>query len=191
MITRQNKFKNDTIALMTSNFIAVKRYFALCVLFALSAGACNYALVGRGSSLPDDVRTVKIPIFKNFTGEPDIETIVTRVIKEEFIKDGRLRIDDSSSADSTLTGEIRSYSLKPLAYDQSNNVTEYLVTLSIFLVHKNNHTGKIMQRRKVDTTWQYPVDPSITLAESQRQKAIEIAALQSSDTIISLIIESF
>ncbi len=176
---------------MIPDLISIKKYCALCLLIAFTAGACSYALVGRGSSLPADVRSVNIPIFKNFTGEPDIETIVTRVIREEFIKDGRLKIDDSSSSDSILTGEIRSYTLKPLAYDQDNNVTEYRVTLSIFLVHKNNHTGKILQRRKVDTTWQYPVDPSISLAESLRQDAIETAAFQASDTIISLIIESF
>ncbi|VAX25366.1 hypothetical protein MNBD_NITROSPINAE04-945 [hydrothermal vent metagenome] len=176
---------------MSSNSVTIKKYCALCLVFVFTAGACSYSLVGRGSSLPADVRSVNIPIFRNFTGEPDIETIVTRVIRGEFIKDGRLKVDDSSSSDSTLTGEIRSYTLKPLAYDQDNNVTEYLVTLSIFLVHKNNHTGKILQKRKVDTTWQYPVDPSISLAESLRQNAIETAAFQASDTIISLIIESF
>lgn len=179
------------LPLMVSDSMAKRKFYALWLVFLFAAGACNYSLVGRGSSLPDDVRSVRIPIFKNSTGEPDIETIVTRVIKGEFIKDGRLKVDDSPSADSLLTGEIQSYTLKPLSYDINNNVTEYLVTLSIFLVHKNNHTGRTLQRRKVDTTWQYPVDPSITLAEGLRLDAIETAAFQSADTIISLIIESF
>ena len=176
---------------MILDSITKRKFYALCLLFLFAAGACNYSLVGRGSSLPDDVRSVRIPIFKNSTGEPDLETIVTRVIKEEFIKDGRLKVDDSSSADSILTGEIQSYTLRPLAYDIDNNVTEYSVALSIFLVHTNSHTGKTMQRRKVDTTWQYKVDPSITLAEGLRLDAIETAAIQSADSIISLIIESF
>lgn len=176
---------------MLLNLIATRKIYTLCLLFAFTAGACNYSLVGRGSSLPADVKSVRIPIFKNSTGEPDLETIVTRVIKEEFIKDGRLKVDDSSSSDSVLSGEIQSYTLRPLAYDVDNNVTEYSVVLSIFLVHTNNHTGKIMQRRKVKTTWQYKVDPSISVAESLRHDAIETAAIQSADSIISLIIESF
>ncbi len=164
---------------------------ALCFALFLSVGACSYSLVGRGGTLPSDIQSVRIPIFKNHTREPDLEIIVTRVIREEFIKDGRLKVDDSPSADSTLLGEIQLYKLRPLAYDKDNNVTEYSVDLNVFITHTNDHTGKTLQRQKLETTWQYRADPSITVAESLRLDAIETASTQVAETIISLVIESF
>ena len=76
--------------------------FAL-VAVLLFAGACDYSLVGRGSSLPPNVANASIPVFENKTGEPDVDTIVTRVVKDEFINDGRLKIVESPSASSSKT----------------------------------------------------------------------------------------
>lgn len=164
---------------------------ALFFLLLSFAAGCGYALVGTGSSLPPGIETVSIPLFENKTGEPDIDTIITAVVKEEFIKDGRLKVDDSAAADSELVGVILGYGLRPLAYDAENNVTEYMVNLSLRVTHIGKPGGKVITSQTVNTNWRYEVDPSITAAESQRLDAVKTAAERAAESIVSLVIESF
>jgi len=171
--------------------ILQNRFTAFFLFVTFTVSACGYALVGRGTSLPSGVRSVSIPQFKDKTGEPNIDTIVTRAVKDEFIKDGRLKVKTGSSADSVLEGEINSYSLRPVAYDSNNNVTEYVITLGLLIIHKSKGAGKILKRQNVLTKWRYEVDPSITIAESLRVSAIEEAAVRAAESIVPLIVESF
>ncbi|MGK7345858.1 MAG: LPS assembly lipoprotein LptE [Candidatus Nitrospinota bacterium M3_3B_026] len=164
---------------------------ALFFLLLPFAAGCGYALVGTGSSLPPGIETVSIPLFENKTGEPDLDTIITAVVKEEFIKDGRLKVDDSAAADSVLAGVILGYNLRPLAYDAENNVTEYMVTLAIRITHIDKSNGETITSQRMNTNWRYEVNPSITASESLRFDAIETAAQRAAESIVSLVIESF
>ena len=171
--------------------ILQNRFIAFFLFLAFTVSACGYALVGRGTSLPAGVRSVSIPQFKDKTGEPNIDTMVTRAVKDQFIKDGRLKVKTGSEADSILEGEITSYALRPVAYDAENNVTEYVVELGLLITHKAKGSGKVLKHESVLTTWRYDVDPSITMAESLRVFAIEEAAVRASESIVSLVVESF
>lgn len=173
---------------MTTSFKAHAKYLVPLLLFFAS---CGYTLVGRGSSLPPGISSVSIPMLENKTGEPDLDTQVTEVVKDEFIKDGRLKVDDSGGADSELKGSIVRYSLRPLAYDSDRNVTEYMVELVIDIKFIDKHSGKTVLKQPITTNWRYVVDKSITEAESLRQDATKTAAKQASELIISLVIESF
>ena len=158
---------------------------------ALFAGGCGYSLVGRGSALPPGIRSIHIPIFVNKTGEPDLDTIVTRAVKEGFIRDGRLKVLESSSADSALKGVIQTYGLRPLAYDADNNVTEYSVDITALITHTQRGVAKPLVRQVMQTKRRYQVDPLITEAERQRLAAIEAAAGNAAESIISIVIEAF
>lgn len=171
--------------------ILQNRFIAFSLFLTFTVSACGYALVGRGSSLPSGVRSVSIPLFKDTTGEPNIDTIVTRAVKNQFITDGRLKVKTGSSADSVLEGTVNAYSLRPVAYDSNNNVTEYVIDLGFLIVHKTVGTGKILKRENVLTQWRYEVDPSITVAESMRLLAIEEAAVRAAESVVSLVVESF
>ena len=51
---------------------------ALCVLCGCLSSSCGYALAGRGSFLPDYIRTIGIPTFLNRTTVFNLETMLTR-----------------------------------------------------------------------------------------------------------------
>ncbi len=167
------------------------KLFATLVAISIAISACGYAFVGRGSSLPEGILSIAIPQFKNKTGEPNLDTIVTGIIKKAFIVDGRLVVKNPENADSILTGVIQTYTLSPLAYDSNNNVTEYSVALKLLLTHTSTATGKVLVKQKLVTDWRYKVDPAILLAESSRLDATKEAAERVADTIVSLIIEAF
>jgi len=153
-------------------------------------GGCGYALVGKGSALPADIRTVSIPLFENRTGEPELDTVFTRALRDEFIRDGRLKVVESAP-DSTLRGAIVAYALRPLAYDGDKKVIQYAVDLAVDVAHTSEPDGRKLTRQRVQTTWQYDVDESVTESESQRAAATVEASRKAAETILSLVIESF
>ena len=52
----------------------------LILAAALGSAGCGYALAGRGSFLPTDIRVVGIPPLVNRTTYFDVETILTHKI---------------------------------------------------------------------------------------------------------------
>ena len=161
------------------------------LVMAISFSSCGYSLVGRGSVLSPDIRSIHIPVFSNTTGEPDVETAVTRSIKDRFIQDGRLAVVGRDLADSTLSGTIEKYELRPLSYDEQNNVTSYAAHLKIQVVHTAADDGRVLSRRKVDTNEVYKVDASVSGSENQRMEALKRSAATAAESVLSLVVESF
>ena len=57
----------------------------------LSCG-CGYALAGRGSFLPDYIKTIGVPTFANRTTVFNLETQLTQKVRAEFIGRGKYQI---------------------------------------------------------------------------------------------------
>ena len=68
--------------------IALRLLCVLCVLCVM-LGGCGYALAGRGSFLPDYIRTIGIPTFLNRTTVFNLETMLTEKVRAEFIGRGK------------------------------------------------------------------------------------------------------
>jgi outer membrane lipopolysaccharide assembly protein LptE/RlpB len=153
--------------------------------------ACGYALVGRGTALPPGVKSVSIPIFQNKSGEPELDITVTSAVRDAFTMDGRLTVDDSGYADSTLIGVIESYSLQPVAFKSTGVASEYNVKLTIAITHKTSNPEKILIKQKVSMDWRYVAKGTIIASEGQRLLATKEAAKKVAETLLSLVIEAF
>ena len=58
---------------------------ALPILAAgVGAASCGYALAGRGSFLPDYIKTLGIPMFGNATPYQSVEQAFTQKVRLEF-----------------------------------------------------------------------------------------------------------
>jgi outer membrane lipopolysaccharide assembly protein LptE/RlpB len=164
---------------------------AVAVAIAGSVCACGYALVGRGTALPPDVKSVSITIFQNKSGEPELDTIVTGAVRDEFTIDGRLAVDDSGNADSTLTGVIESYSLQPVAFKPNGVASEYNIRLVIAITHKAARPERVLLKQKVSVDLRYVAQGTITASEGLRLLATKEAAKKAAEALLSLVIEAF
>src|SRR5438045_359383 len=85
--------------------------WSLAMAAALWSSGCGYALVGRGSFLPDYIRTIGIPTFTNTTAYFDLAQIVTDKVRTEFIGRGNYQIvPEAAGADAVLVGTVSSIS---------------------------------------------------------------------------------
>src|SRR6187455_3346221 len=87
-------------------------------VFAAGVGAasCGYALAGRGSFLPDYIKTLGIPMFGNATQFQTVEQVFTQKVRLEFQSSRRYTVVPSEDGvDGVVRGEIESISLQPVS----------------------------------------------------------------------------
>src|SRR5262249_26797088 len=178
------------------------RTITLCVLGVLCGGAfsgCGYSLAGRGSFLPDYIKTIGIPTFENRTTLFNLETQVTAKVRSEFIGRGRYQIvPEGTNVDAVLTGELSGVSIQPVSFTTQQLASRYTITMSARVALHDVREGKVLwenpnlvfrQEYESQASGQTQIDPSIFFG--QDQNALDRMTTEFARTIVSAILEAF
>ena len=116
---------------------------SLCFVFG-----CGYT---QHAHLPNDIKTIAIPTFKNeippqdqFAYHPGLETELTSAVRDRFIFDGNLKVVEPSKADAVLEGAIISYQQEGLRFDRLESVEEYRLFLVVKFKLIDQRTKKVL-----------------------------------------------
>lgn len=111
-------------------------------LFALTAGigaatlsGCGYALVGRGGGFDPSIRRLGVPLFRDVTGQSNLDQKITQKVIEELLRRGKVDIVQSIDAvDAIVDGEIVGYQVVPVGFSGGGTGTttasRYAITLT-------------------------------------------------------------
>ncbi len=164
--------------------------FIVCFL-----AGCGYTFAGRGY-LPQDIRTLAIPVFTNRIQETGIENIFTSALVEEFTRTGRVKVVDEARADAILKGAITSYTVAPIFYSQDGRIRRYRVTVSIDAeLVRNEHS----QSANREMLWQvkglaenedYDGLPEILSTKAKEREAVEKIARDLMEEVHDRVFES-
>jgi hypothetical protein len=123
---------------------------ALPILAAgLGAASCGYALAGRGSFLPDYIKTLGIPMFGNATQFQTVEQVFTQKVRLEFQSSRRYTVVPSEDGvDGIVRGEIESISLQPVSLNAQQLASRTRVTVVLKVKFEDVKAGK--------TLWENP-----------------------------------
>ena len=140
-------------AIRPSGHQAIRRrefLLALPIVAAgLSAASCGYALAGRGSFLPDYIKTLGIPMFGNATQYQTVEQVFTQKVRLEFQSSRRYTVVPSDEGvDGVVRGEIESISLQPVSLNANQLASRTRVTVILKVRFEDVKTGK--------TLWENP-----------------------------------
>jgi Lipopolysaccharide-assembly len=115
--------------------MTTRREFLTAVpVIAASVGAasCGYALAGRGSFLPDYIKTLGIPMFGNATPYQSVEQLFTQKVRLEFQSSRRYTVVPSDQGvDGVVHGEISSISLNPVSLNDAQLASRFRVTVIV------------------------------------------------------------
>ena len=170
----------------------------LCVLCVLSGAGCGYALAGRGSFLPDYIRTIGVPTFTNRTTVFNLETMLTQKVRAEFIGRGKYKIlPDNTGVDALLTGEVTAVNIQPASFSPQQLASRYAITMTAKIELRDMRENKVlwenpsvMFRQEYDaTTGRSAIDPSAFF--QQDTNALERMSTEFARTIVSAILEAF
>jgi len=174
----------------------------LCLLFVVMAAVplsgCGYALAGRGSFLPDYIRTIGIPEFGNATPYETVEQVMTEHVRSEFIGRGKYKVlPQSNGVDAVLSGEITGITIAPASFTQEQQAARYIVTITARLEFKDLKTNNVL--------WNNPslvfreeyqaaqgtgaLDPNAFFG--QEANALERVAAEFARSVVSGILEAF
>lgn len=119
------------------------------VAAGVGAASCGYALAGRGSFLPDYIRTLGIPMFGNATPYQTVEQVFTQKVRLEFQSSRRYTVVPSDQGvDGVVRGEISSISTQPVSLTDTQLASRYRVTVVVKIAFEDVKMQK--------TLWENP-----------------------------------
>ena len=165
----------------------MKKISLCCWLICVSLvmGGCGYRV---GSSLPAGLKTVYVPAFQNTSGEPQIDTLGTSAVLQEFQKDGTLEVADETFADCILKVTVTKFDIEAVRYDKDKRKTtkEYRLRIDADYVFSRVATGEVIQKGTVFGETQF--EPAGDLASSKRA-AIPAGCQNLAHEIVKAVVE--
>jgi hypothetical protein len=165
-----------------------RRDFGLALAAALLA-RCGYSTRGN---LPDHIKTVAVPIFKNRTLEPGVESAVTSGVVNAFSSGGRVRVVPLGEADVVLEGEVTGYSLEGTAFDRILVIRAYRPRLTRNVGFRDVRQSALLWRQEgLQATSDFQVDGSMSDTVVRGQGAVVQAASEIGRKVVNLALDRF
>jgi len=163
------------------------------ILFAASLffNGCGYHLVGTGSSLPTELKTLSISVFSNSSSEPEIHRELTSNIIDSFITDGRVKFVRKGQSDMVMKGNLIHYELKTVSFSSNNFADDYIVVLGVDVEVIDKVNNETYLKQNLRTEWNYTATTDIVDTESARLAALEEAYRVLGNRLVSLLINQF
>jgi Lipopolysaccharide-assembly len=117
----------------------------LLALAGFLPAGCGYNFRGN---LPDHIKTVAVPVFKNRTEVAGLETTITSAVASAFSSGGRLRVVPAEQADSVLEGEIVGYQVDGAGFDRNANVQAYHLRVVLNVAFRDVRQNKLLWQEK-------------------------------------------
>jgi outer membrane lipopolysaccharide assembly protein LptE/RlpB len=173
-----------------------RRPASLLSLFAgslLTAG-CGYHTAGHVVQLPQNVKTIAVPAFKNETLTYRIEQMLTASVVREFTTRTHYRIlnDTGADADATLRGTVLSTTASPLTYDTSTGQAASILVVVSMRVMLTDRNGKVLYQNPAYLfREQYEVSQDLTSFFEEDSPAFRRLSQDFARTLVSNILEGF
>lgn len=159
----------------------------------LVLSGCGYALVGRGSNLPADIKNIYIRPLENRTPRSQVEQELTRAIAEEMVQRQRFAVlGGPEGADAELSGAVIFYGATPVTFDPSGRATEYEISLTAQISFKRiGQDEPIWSNDRYTFRDTYQIEASNEDYVDLEDDAIERVAESFAETMVSDLLEGF
>jgi hypothetical protein len=179
-------------------------------------GGCGYKFAGTGNRLPPEIHTVSLGPIQNATREVGIEKQLLESLEDEVTSHGRLKVVPAGEGDAQLTGVVRFYVSRPVAFNSNDEALQYQASVAVDLDLRRRDNGKLLwktigQRETQDysavpdtvvtsssqfqrsavSTKAIPQFTDIQLSESTRREANERLIEQLSREVYNSMMEDF
>jgi len=127
-------------------------WIVVLIIAALLLPCCGYRVRSAVGRLPGGAESIGIPTFRNLTGEPEIEQILTRALLREFSARTRGRVNSNDSdVDLVLSGEVRNVTAVPVTFGTQNSGEQ---TFSSAFQVTVRVSAKLVRQRDSAVVWE-------------------------------------
>jgi outer membrane lipopolysaccharide assembly protein LptE/RlpB len=159
------------------------------LVLTMAAGGCGYTLQGN---LPDHLKTVSVPVFRNRTTEAGAESTITAAVINAFTTNGRLKVVSLDQADCILDGEVTGYQVQSLTYDSRLNLRSYRLTVTMNVRFRDvRRTELLWQQDSLVENVSFDVAGQVSDTISREEGAVKQAALEIGRKIVNRAVDRF
>lgn len=137
-------------------------------LVCVALTACGYRFTAPNATLPEDIRSVRVPMFDNRTADASAELVFTQAAKDQLDRAGLL---GGETSEATLIGSVVSITSYPFMTSPSlprQPGYRVAVTLSLKLMKGERLVSSAM----VNAQEEFPSGADVLLTESNREAAV-------------------
>jgi len=166
----------------------------LSVAYCALSSNCGYHTAGHAVQLPDSVKTIAIPAFKNETLTYRIEQMLTASVVREFTTRTHYRILNNAGddADATLRGIVLSTVASPLTYDTHTGRAASVLVVVSMKVSLTDRNGKVLYENPAYLfREQYEVSQDLATFFEEDSPAFRRLSQDFARTLVSNILEGF
>jgi outer membrane lipopolysaccharide assembly protein LptE/RlpB len=166
----------------------------LAVMAILAMSSCGYHTAGHADRLPETVRVIAIPGFKNQTQTYRVEQILTRDVVREFTGRTNYQIINtlSDAADATLKGTVVSAVATPLTYDsQTGRASSEVVTLTLKISLLDRSGRVLFENQNYTFRDVYQIGRDIASFFDEQTPALQRMSHDFARTLVSDILEAY
>lgn len=171
----------------------------LILMLACASSGCGYALAGRGSFLPENIRVIGIPAIENRSTFLLVEQVLTEKVRTEFIGRGKYDVrSEVTGADAVLTGEITGISIQPIGFNEQQFVSRYLFIMTMKVQLTDTRTSMVLwsndamtfrEESELATRGTTVVDAGAFV--DQERSAVDRIATDVARSVVTAILEAF
>src|SRR5260370_23033471 len=180
--------REDSMKRRTASLLALPLF-----VFILNEG-CGYHTAGHAVQLPENLKTIAVPAFKNETLAYRIEQMLTASVVREFTTRTHYRIlnDASDDADATLRGTVLSTTASPLTYDTATGRAASILVVVSMKVTLTDRSGKVLYQNPAYLfREQYEVSQDLASFFEEDSPAFRRLSRDFARTLVSNILEGF
>jgi len=158
------------------------------------ASGCGYHTAGHTVQLPENVRTIAVPTFKNETTTYRIDQMLTAAVLREFTTRTHYHMvnEASDDTDATLRGTVLSTASSPLTYDTTSGRTASVLVVVSMRVVLSDRNGKVLYQNPAYVfREQYEVSQDLTSFFEEDSPAFRRLSQDFARTLVSNILEGF
>lgn len=167
-----------------------RAWAALVTVAALGlATGCGYSTKGN---LPNHIKSVAVPTFRNKTEQPAVESTITAAVINAFVTSGKLKVVAANQADAILEGEVVGYDIVSVAVDNRINVRQYRLVVTLNLSFRDMRQGGMLFRQEglqERADFVVPFDASGTI--NREEGAVRAAAVDIGRRVVNLVVDRF
>ena len=157
------------------------------VLAALAlAGCANYRWT---SHVPDDMRTVNVPTFRNETDLLELGAVTTRQVLREFQREGTFKIASADDAAIEVQGVLKTASTGRIYFKRQTSMRAYerrlVVSAEVSFVDRRSGKVIVDNRNYVAETTFFSDNDTTTARRDASGRAAEDLARQIVDDVVS------
>lgn len=166
---------------------------ALVLSLGVLVLGCGYALVGRGTNIPEDVRRVYLKPLENQTQRSEVEQFLTQAIADELVTRQRFTLVASQEeADAILQGAVLTFLVTPVTFDDQGRAQEYEITITAQMSFARPESeGTLWANDRYLFKENYAIESSEVAFFDRENLAIEETSMRFAETMVTDLLEGF